>query len=67
MLKRNNVFLSVFLITTVFGGSAAISQTEFGPPGYRGHYAGRIFGPTKRGSGNPHSQDAVAFLECYFA
>jgi hypothetical protein len=42
MLNRSYVFLSVFLIATVFGGSAAIAQTEFGSPGYGGHYAGRI-------------------------
>jgi hypothetical protein len=42
MLNRSYVFPSVFLIATVFGGSAAIAQTEFGPPGYGGHYAGRI-------------------------
>jgi hypothetical protein len=42
MLNRSYVFPSVLLIATVFGGSAAIAQTEFGPPGYGGHYAGRI-------------------------
>jgi hypothetical protein len=42
VLNRSYVFLSMFLMATVFGGSAAIARTELGPPGYRGHYSGRI-------------------------
>jgi hypothetical protein len=38
VLNRSYVFLSMFLMATVFGGSAAIARTELGPPGYRGHY-----------------------------
>lgn len=43
MLNRCYLFLSVFLIAIVFGGSAATAQTGYGPPpGYGEHYAGRI-------------------------
>jgi hypothetical protein len=40
---RCYLFLPAFLIAIVCGPSAAIAQVEYGPPpGYGGHYAGRI-------------------------
>jgi hypothetical protein len=44
MLNRCYLFLSVFLVTIVFGGSAATAQAVYPsgpPPGYHGHYAER--------------------------